>query len=150
MNNKSEIEKLWLFWPIQPLNRRTLIWIQIVSETFILFCIALIFKGFFSSHVLSNIEHMFPFEAVFWYSSKFLCWPTGSVVMFLKYLWIIPWFATVYSEKHLWTESRSVQDTTMNKRHKGISNGACGKEWKANFSYTGRAIISMSQGPNHL
>lgn len=99
---------------------------------------------FFKPCIIKHGTHVSFWRSI-WNSSKFLFWPTGSVVMFLKYLGIIPGFATAYSEKHLWTESSSVQDTTMNKRGKGISNGACGKEWKVNFSYTGRSVIRQHE-----
>lgn len=76
------MEKSWLVLPIQPANKRALI----SSKKFLIFYIILIFKVFcvylfvcFSSHVLSNMKHMFPCEGVFSYGSNFLSWPFGSM-----------------------------------------------------------------------
>ena len=126
------------------------------SKTFLIFYIALISKDFLN-HLLSNMEHTFPLEAIFWYGSKFFNWPIGSSVRFLKYLWIVLWFAIISSEKLLWTVGRNFRDTSSltqwqgATRREGLAVEHVGRKAKHDSSHICTCVSdSMSQPPNCL
>jgi hypothetical protein len=60
---------------IQPVNKRVLNGVQIFSDRFLMSYFALIFKGFFQKHILSNLEYVFLLKILIWYHNKFLRWP---------------------------------------------------------------------------